>query len=202
VTTLNLQVGASGDDAHETHNNSNYSSIETYVYGQSSTSTAGQWSGGFRFLNVTIPKSDTINAATMQVDVLGTAYDDPNLHIRGDNVDNSAAWSSTDSPFDRDAQLTSASVTWSVNGIGAGWSTTPEIKTVIQEIVNRAGWSSGNALSVVFRARDNTFKSFRVVSYDGTAANAAKLDIDHGLSALPERQYPRGVMRGVTRGTI
>ena len=55
---------------------------------------------------------------------------------------------------------------------------TPNFKTVVQEIVNQPGWVSGNALVVIFRGTAGTAirKAF---SQDGNAGAAASITIEY-----------------------
>jgi len=113
---------------------------------------------GIRFLNVDVPQGATITNAYI------TFYpdddqDDPcNLIIYGQDSDDTVSFSSDD--FDISTRpMTDESVTWSPDV----WTSsdvsnhtpkpTPNIKTIVQEIVNRGGWSSGN--SMVFIIDDN-----------------------------------------------
>lgn len=54
----------------------------------------------------------------------------------------------------------------------------PSLTTIIQEIVNRAGWASGNALAIAVINTDPTSNDFHDwKTFDSGAANAAKLTI-------------------------
>jgi hypothetical protein len=57
---------------------------------------------------------------------------------------------------------------------------TPELTEVVQEIVDRPGWSAGNAL--VFVISGSGTRTAR--SYDGTADRAATLEVEY-LSSTP-----------------
>lgn len=45
--------------------------------------------------------------------------------------------------------LTTANVEWQSLGAGAGWEYSPNISSVVQEIVDQRGWSSGNHLVLI-----------------------------------------------------
>ena len=98
-----------------------------------------------------------------------TANLDPvNLTFRGQAADNPATFTTTASNISSRAQTT-ASVAWSP----AAWSTlnqhqqTPNISSIVQEIVNRGGWSSGNAM--VFMVQGSGRRVAK--SYDLTPAD-------------------------------
>jgi type IV pilus assembly protein PilY1 len=105
---------------------------------------------GVRFKNVTIPKGATITAAYM----IFTAYDsrgnDPHLHIYANAADN------PEDPINQ-AQagglaLTTAFSEWDPAAwTGGSVYNSPSLITVVKEIVDRAGWSSGNAMLLIIK---------------------------------------------------
>lgn len=107
---------------------------------------------GYRFENVSIPQGSTIDSATLEL-FIDRVNKQPQLVVNGDDSDNSAAWGSGDQPADR--TLTTANVTSSSFGTnGAGTSDVDaylsiDVTTVLQEIVNRSGFSSGNSVSLI-----------------------------------------------------
>lgn len=108
---------------------------------------------GIRFTNVTIEQGASISSASIQFEVDETSSGSLTLTIRGEDADNSAAFSTAD--YDVSSRtMTSASISWSpgdwttVGDNGSAQKTT-NIKTIIQEIVNRASWTSGNALTII-----------------------------------------------------
>ena len=72
---------------------------------------------------------------------------------------------------------TTATVTWTATSIGAGAKNAPELKTVIQEITDRAGWSSGNALALIIWGRSGA-SLLRWNQYDN-GSGASSLSIDY-----------------------
>ncbi len=122
--------------------------------------------GGMRWLNVTIPQGSTITAAyiTLTSNAAQTATV-VNTKIIGDDEDNAATFGTIANYQSRRGTSvggannnlrTTAEVLW--DGIG-NWAlntayNSPEIKTVIQEIISRGGWSSGNALALFWDDHD------------------------------------------------
>ena len=139
----------------QTISNANYDSSQYGEPAAASLTTnpvaisAGTRSGLFYFTNVTIANGSTVSSATMTVYVVNTSNDDPNLDIYCDDVDNSAAPSTASNDISGRTKTT-AKATWNATGVGAGTVTTPDFATAVQEVVQRAGWSSGNALGVIF----------------------------------------------------
>jgi hypothetical protein len=99
---------------------------------------------------VTGPASgDTINSATIQVNV---TYDGlvEAFAIRGALANNVSVYDDahSHSVTTHHGALTTANVSWKPSGTGS--KTSPDIKDVLQEIINQPGWASGNFLAIVF----------------------------------------------------
>ena len=178
MTTLNLQVGASADDGYwgtgfsPTYDNT----ATTFIVGSFFGAHGSIWA---RFTNVTIPNAATISSASLQVNPGVTSSASCGTSIVGIANDNAAAPANFSDANAPSGGLTTATVSWTFGAWTAGtWDTSPDISTVIQEIINRAGWSSGNAL--VVEGRYVTVSSYRQGStYDSSSTVAPKLDITY-----------------------
>jgi hypothetical protein len=134
-----------------------------------------------RFTGVAIPPGATIVSAVLQLVSSGTDSGSVvNSKIRGVAADN-AAIPANDTAFHAPG-YTSAVVNWDdIPGWTSGIAyTSPNIKSIIQEIVNRPGWVSGNAVVLTWDDLDlRSTQSGAVVrrgqSYNNTPANAPKL---------------------------
>ena len=200
MTTLNLQVGADDDDAHEFDDNTNFDPSAIHIQYADSVDPDARWNGGFRFQSVTIPPGSTIDSASVQLYV---TVSEVHVDILAEDVDNAVDFATTADVTGR--TRTTASVNWDANITGDEFNTSPDIKAVIQEVIDRGGWASGNAIVIFFDGMTTENELGKAQSYENTPANAAKLDITYtagggGGGALPERSYPRGVGRGVERG--
>ncbi|MCG8404495.1 MAG: hypothetical protein MI923_04770 [Phycisphaerales bacterium] len=154
VTTFEVRVNRSKDDAEEDGGTWN-SKLELgqmdYV--------------GFRFRNVNVPQGANITAAYVEMRAADSNSENTDLTIFGQDADTTSEFSGSSSISGR--PKTSASVTW--NNV-PNWTSnqvyqTPELKTIIQEIVDRGGWSSGNSMVIMLRSDDLNGKRM-VVSYD------------------------------------
>lgn len=174
-STVNLQVGASADDAFEADDGTGFITTGSVSRNDSDSSAGLRYNGGYRFTSVAIGQADTIDAATMQVWPISA--DDPNCDMYGNDVDDAANFNFEADVTDR--VLTTANEIWSAANIGTGaFKTSPEMKAVIQEIINRGSWASGNALVTMFRGREDINRDFYVRGHDTNSAQAPKLDID------------------------
>ena len=177
-TTINLtiRVDAANDDAEERINTGN-------MYLSSSDleliEDARDQEVGIRFNNINIPKGSIIQSAklTFIIDEQKTEITDLNLH--GHDVDNSQGFSSDDHNITSRVK-TSNSVSWdSLPILGVGESLeSPDISAIIQEIINREGWSPGNSLSIIITGSGKR----TVESYEGDSQKAPLLTISYSLS--------------------
>ena len=146
---------------------------------------------GIRFRNITIPQGAVINRAYIQftnkgdkAPVAGDAF------ITAQAADDAAAFTTTAFNVSARPKLASSvtwpgstSTTWSTSSPGAAdeEQRTPDVKSLLQQIVDRAGWSSGNAVAFLLTGEGvrNAF------SYDGGATSAAKLIVEYTSLLTP-----------------
>jgi len=94
--------------------------------------------GGLRFQTIGVPQGSTINSAAMWVKVehiLGT----PQIKVYADDVDDAAQWADDNLPSG--VTRTTAYKNWNPTTAG---STIISMTNIIQEIISRGGWGSGN----------------------------------------------------------
>lgn len=180
MTILNLVVAANDDDAIEKDDGSSFSHTGTSLAIQSATTASIRSNGGFRYQNVTIPPGATINSATSDIEVADAPTDDMSVQIHCHDVDNS-------DNFTNDADVTSRARTaafanW-IGGLSApGIRTSPDFAAAVQEVIDRPGWASGNALTVIFAGRNADGaggNACTVVAFNHATLAPATLDIDY-----------------------
>lgn len=151
-----------------------------------------QYGAGMRFQGVTIPNSAIITAAklTLRADRSSTGANCL-TKITAEDVDNAVIIADNAGVFDsRYGAHTTAVVEWDNIDSWTGGEDydSPEIKTVIQEIVDRGGWASGQSILIFWQDYDDrsTHATNRryAESYDTDSSNAPILDVtytDHKL---------------------
>jgi len=129
-----------------------WSLSETTLVAGCHTSSHHQHGAGFRFQNVTIPQGATIDSAYITFE--SRAVDSGancKTRISAEDVDDAIAIADDKAAFDtRWAARTTARVDWdniAAWAIGSHYDS-PSITTVIQEIVDRVGWASGNNIVI------------------------------------------------------
>ena len=148
--TVERRVSASNDDAEERSDGSMYrSSSDLELVDDGSR----RQTVGMRFNGVGIPQGAAILNAYLQFQVDETNSGSVSLEIRGQNDDNATTFTSSDGNI-TSRPTTAASVSWappswtSVGATGSG-QRTPDLKDIIQEIVNRTGWAANNSLVII-----------------------------------------------------
>ena len=147
-----VKVMTSSDDAEQAQNGDvNYTSSDLELIADGDPQTVGM-----RFINVAIPQGATITKAYIQFtcDEIGSSNINPcNLTIKGQDADNAPTFTTAHNSI-TNRPTTSASVLWQPsnwNYVNRQWTRqkTSDIASVIQEIVDRGGWQSGNSLVII-----------------------------------------------------
>lgn len=152
----------------------------TYTVG-----TAGTQTVGLRFTDVGIPQGAVITSAQIEFTAGNIDSDDTKLEIKGEAADNSAPFTSTNGDLSG-RSLTTAQVQWD-SGTSpplAAWDTTdvshatPDLKAIVQEIVNRGGWCGGNAMTFLVTVQATSVGKRAAYSYDTEASKAPLLKVN------------------------
>ena len=168
------------------------SADDAYVSGVVEINTAGTMlymgsallldiSAGIRFRSVTIPAGATIVSAIVRFTAAENDSDaGVNLRLLGENNSAPAVFSTVGDFWAR--ARTSADKQW--NNLGPWIAGTaydsPDISSVIQEIVDRDDWASGNNLSMFVESNESTFLSLRAAaSFDHPAYTEPQLIVDY-----------------------
>lgn len=178
AVTFSKRVATGNDDVEESQTGTMYMNSSDLELVNDGT-TYGNQKVGMRFTGITVPQGATITNAYIQFTCDETGTTATSLTIKGEDANNSAAFASTANNVSSRAQTT-ASVSWSP----ASWSTvgqatttqrTPNISSIIQTIVNRTGWVSGNAMSIIITGTGKRTAE----AYEGSSTQAPLLVIEY-----------------------
>jgi hypothetical protein len=201
--TLDFQVSSSTDDCSIYMAGTDwYLSVLTTEEKLGKTDNSNYKRGvGVRFNSVTVPQGATITTSTLQFGGSGSAGT-PSLRIVGDLESDAATFSTladfqsrrgTDAGGANNNLRTTSYVSWSPSGWSFSWPltwyTSPEIKTVIKEIVDQATWSSGNDLALFIDDCANQSPSGShyvqtILQNWSGSSYAIKLHIEYSVPAL------------------
>lgn len=198
MSELTRQVGASSDDAHRRLSDDFWNLGNYYVGVGAHDETYHEYGDGMRFTNITIPQGETINEAYLILRCNGSRSGTVcNSRISAEDVDDAPTFADDKAAFDtRWAARTTARVDW--DAIPA-WTVdvdynSPEIKTVIQEIVDRGGWASGQDIVIFwddFEDRsDHNVNAHKIAdSYDTIDGVAPQLYIKYAVPVVVGRSF-------------
>jgi hypothetical protein len=130
---------------------------------------------GLRFTAVAVPRGAMTSTAWVEFKAKDTATGTVPLTVKAEAADNPAPYAATSNNITNRA-VTTASAPWSAGAWVAGsLYRTPDLASVIQEIVDRPGWASGNAIAVQVSGPSGTRNAY---SFNGRAAAAPLLHIE------------------------
>jgi len=162
-----------------------------------------------RFTNITIPRGATITNAKITLTTIDSAASTgtPNLDIQACDEDNSAEMTGTevqDGTMTADIMSrvrTTANVNWSQSFSNDTVYETPDIKTVVQEVIDRAGWASGNAMQFIISDHTYKYRTYPTsevsneVQFDADSVTNISINIDYTYYDSGLRIYKGGVKK-------
>ena len=179
--TMETRVTGSANDAEEASSGAvNLTSTDLELTQEATVQTVGM-----RFTGVAVPRGATILRAWVQFQVDEVSTASTTLAIAGQAVDQAPAF--TTASRDISLRARTAAVSWSAVSmwptVGAAGSAqrTPDLAAVVQPIVNRPGWASGNALALIITGTGKRV----AVAYDGIPAGAPLLHVEHAPPTIP-----------------
>lgn len=186
MTLVTSTVGVSdGDVSWHNEGVGSYSRTSaTVLLGDSDSANFNRWVAVL-LPAVAIPQGAPISDAKLTLKATGLSGAIPGpLTIQAHDVDNAAT---TTSRTTIEGWATGAATTASVAWTPSAWVTnalydTPDLKTIIQEIVDRPGWVSGNAILLFIKTTRAAFTTAKAISFrafDNTPADAAKLTVNY-----------------------
>lgn len=189
MPTINKQVSANGDDGH--WYGSNFSTTTTTAYyGVNGTGAATH--NYYRWTGVTIPVGAIITSATVSCydygSGTGTLPDGTKLYFHK-SLNPAAPTNVTQA----NALVSSATTNWVRPAMsnGGSWFAHPDVKDIIQELVDTYDYSSGSAMMafIISAAGDpQNYGAIFMRDYTGNT-RGAKLDITYTMgSLLPRRR--------------
>lgn len=177
--TFSARVLSSTDDAEERNPPNGYVSRASTDLELVNDDTTEQIVG-MRFQSVTIPAGVTIDSAYISFVVDEADSGATSLIFYGQDIDDAPNFADTYGDLSNRTKTTS-NVSW--NNIPA-WDTigetksTPNLSSIIQEIIDRSGWSSGN--DIVFLVEGTGERT--AAAYDGSNGDAPLLTINYSVS--------------------
>jgi subtilisin family serine protease len=134
-----------------------------------------------RFCAIRIPQGATIVGATLKICAASAKTVEVDGVLKGEAADNASAF--TSGGWQTTRPMTAASMGWKWTAaepwVANVWYDSPDLGPVIQEIVDRPGWSSGDALVVFYTVNTLSSSNREFWAYDNNPNKAAKLSITY-----------------------
>jgi len=149
--TMNRAISTGNDDGYSS-NSSVFDRTKNYGLAGEDNNTSYTYNSWFRFANIFIPKGSTVTNAKLNVRSSTETFGSGaiNTLVRGVAEDNHVAPASAGDWVTDEGKHTSNSVSWgfTMQDSYGTLLTSPNFSSIIQEIINRSGWSSGNAIGI------------------------------------------------------
>lgn len=134
-----------------------------------------------RFTTIDIPQGSTIASAKIQMKYSGFQSNSvgETIKISAEDVDDATAPTNTSDVIN--ATLTTANATWTIPSMTLNtYYDSQDITSVIQEIVNRAGWTANNDINIILHDASTSADWYaRWWSHNKGAAHAPKMVINY-----------------------
>ena len=171
--TLTLKLADPKDDAEEG------SSLTTT--GKALDFSQNRQTVALRFTSVSLPQGAKIKAATVSFTAIADDSAPVNLQVRAEAADTAAPFNGS---FTARAQ-TAASAPWQPEPWKRDQAVrTPDLSGVVQEVVSRGGWNSGNALAFYVTGDGSAKRS--AYALDKSSSLAPVLSITYEAQPAPE----------------
>ena len=186
TTIITNQITSDSDDAEEFNSSGKVSLTSSDL--ELGKDGSDKQRIGLRFRNNKIPKNATIVRAHLEFRVDEKSSTTTNITIQGEANANSAAFKTSLNNISS-RKTTNSNIVW--NEIPA-WTTlsstqqSPDIREIIQEIVNQSNWTSGNSLAIFIHGDGHRVAE----SYRGSASGAAKLIVEYNSSEDESPEAP------------
>ncbi len=182
---------ATTDDATERGDGSDFSSSGVEVNVNSSTTANGRRNAGFYFPGVTLARGDVVGTVTLRIFGNDPSADDMQCDIFCNAVDNANNFTVEADVTSR--SLTTRSVEWISLDTGGGFFESSDFGTVLQEVVNRPGWASGNAVVVILRGQNASgAETYNIKAIESATTFEADLQVNYtpGLDTIVDGGEP------------
>jgi hypothetical protein len=199
--TTRVSITQNSDDAGIAPGTCAFSHPNNEVY-FGACANGGNITSGFRFNNIQIPRNAVIEDAYIAFSVDGEYTAPINVNIYGEASSNPPTFSSTNTPAQR--PITSAFASWNITDrwLLGEKRNTPNLSMLVQEIVNRGDWNSGNSLAVIFKNAGSGSAHRRVIAIERASwdpnLHPAELVVTYRIGSTPTATPGSGTPGGAT----
>ncbi len=198
MASVNVHITADADDPTEevggglVDDGTDYGLAGNVLLGRS----GADFDCGLRFLSVGVPQGAVVSAATITLNVTQIGGS-PDTTLYGVDVDDAAAFAD---PGNLPSAATRTTATADLDPSGTGTKVV-DVSTIVQEIIDRAGWASGNDMAFVIINNGTEGNIYTLEDYSAAGTNEAQLDVTYtaGGGSTPAQAQMRNY-RGIEPG--
>ena len=191
LTTM-LPIAASADDAEESIASGAVNLISSDLEMVDDPGTAfGLQTVGLRFAGLAIPQGAVVADARIQFAAKEAQSEATSLDIAAEAADSAAAFTAVTNNLGSRA-ITTTNVLWeppawnTVSEAGAAQKTA-NLAAIVQEIISRPGWASGNALGFLIAGTGHRTAD----SFDRSGGTPARLTVRYYLTSPPPASFAK-----------
>ena len=157
---------ASTDDCYENDANAGLNCTgPNWV--ESGGTAAGRRNSAVRFPSINVPQGTTIDSAVLSMKTDATGAQKIWGQIFGNDVDNAGPLGDVTG-----LARTTANTFWQTGNLSSNTRYTHTVTTQVQEIINREGWVSGNAIAIILKGDSGSNYNAFMYSWDTSSTSA------------------------------
>jgi hypothetical protein len=140
---------------------------------------------GLRFTNLAIPRGATVTSARVQLRASATQWNSIAFEWAAEASGNAAPFAAASRPSQRTLGTPRVAHTSNVQWVSGTFYTLEELAPLVQAVVDRADWTSGNALALIARGTGGAWGRKFASAFESGAANAARLVVSYTTPGGP-----------------
>ncbi|MGO4622575.1 metallophosphoesterase [Ensifer sp. 2YAB10] len=174
--TFETRIATAADDIEEKSSGTISANINDLDMGYDGTT---RQTIGLRFTGIDVPRGAVITNAYIQFTSDEVSSGTASFLIRGEDADESAAFTAikfnVSSRPTTDASVAWDAASWTVRNEAGLAERTPDLKAIVQEIIDRGGWAALNDMAFMLTGTGTRTAK----SYEGSSTGAALLHIEY-----------------------
>lgn len=192
MPAVTYTIAASADDGEEANDGVRTDSITAQI-----PLLRGQAASDYLYLglrwSIPVPQGASIVSAKMQFFLNSSKAVRPNMQIAAYNADSCAVFGTTAN--DLSSRGITGAQTWAPGSdqVSGQYNDTPDITAMVQNVINRPGWVSGNYLGIRLAALSST-DAWEPQTFDLPSGNPARLVLDFTVPTRSPLVVPGGAV--------
>ncbi len=174
--TVTVQIAAGADDVNQ--DGTALATGATGVWLGTGSSTTSSYAG-LRFVNVALPRNVTVTSARLEVNAAATQWQTMAFEYAVEASGNSAAFAAGSLPGNRTLLTPRVAHSSNIQWTGNTWYQLEQLAPLVQALVQRADWASGNALALILRGTGGAWGRKFAKTYENTPSMAPRLVITY-----------------------